>query len=338
MMILQPKFIFRQYLAMTGNTGIFDENHGHSGCNFVAEMAEFWISRMVYNEATGQYDIREVMGPDEYHANITNNVYTNIIAAMAVNFANFSQCVAACDSIPDEWVEMSRKLALEYDEEDDYHPQYQGYTEGTVIKQADTVLAGYPLMYNMKTSTRRNDLEKYESVTDPGGPAMTWGMFAVGYLELGDTDRAVELFQRSYQPYYHHPFYMWTENVNGTGAINFLTGMGGFLQGIMFGYFGIRTRLDKLEFNPVLPEDITEMKLTGVDYYSNEFDVKVSQEEIVMDFYKVENQVVVVHGESEELFVGSPITIRLPRQRFYIKPNIDNFLRTCHLPDDTIGY
>ena len=32
--------------------------------------------------------------------------------------------------------------------------QYTGYTVGTVVKQADTVLAGYPLMYPMAASTR----------------------------------------------------------------------------------------------------------------------------------------------------------------------------------------
>ena len=32
--------------------------------------------------------------------------------------------------------------------------QYSGYTVGTVVKQADTVLAGYPLMYPMAASTR----------------------------------------------------------------------------------------------------------------------------------------------------------------------------------------
>ena len=97
---------------------------------------------------------------------------------------------------------------------------------GTVVKQADTVLAGYPLMYPMAASTRAQvtiphvsrhvsrvpcqDLATYEAATDPGGPAMTWGMFAIGQLELGRGDTAAPLFSRSYEPYVHPPFYMWT--------------------------------------------------------------------------------------------------------------------------------
>ena len=80
-------------------------------------------------------------------------------------------------------------MTLEYDAELNYHPQYRGYKPGTIIKQADTVLAGYPLMLDMDETTRENDLLMYESVTDPGGPAMTWGMFSIGYLELGQYDK-----------------------------------------------------------------------------------------------------------------------------------------------------
>ena len=39
---------------------------------------------------------------------------------------------------------------------------------------------------------------------------MTWGMFAIGQLELGRGDTAAPLFSRSYEPYVHPPFYMWT--------------------------------------------------------------------------------------------------------------------------------
>lgn len=42
------------------------------------------------------------------------------------------------------------------------------------MKQADVVLLGFPLMHPMSAEVRRNDLEMYEPVTDPAGPAMTW--------------------------------------------------------------------------------------------------------------------------------------------------------------------
>ena len=235
---------------------------------------------------------------------------------------------------------MVRRLSLQYDAELDYHPQFEGYEPGTVIKQADTVLAGYPLMYPMNPSTRLHDLEQYEAVTDPGGPAMTWAMFAVGQLDLGHTGTAESLFRRSYQPYYHPPFYMWTENVNGTGAVNFLTGMGGFLQSVMFGYFGVRTRLDRMEFNPLLPPNTSTMEMIGVNYYGNEFDIEVTETIIRVTFKTITNEMVLVLETSGYVTViSSPDTIVLPSgSSFYLGPNTDNFLTQCSLPDDTIGH
>lgn len=43
---------------------------------------------------------------------------------------------------------------------------------------------------------------------------------------------------------------MWSEVITGEiGAINFMTGSGGFLQAIINGYAGIRIYIDRLEIN-----------------------------------------------------------------------------------------
>lgn len=48
------------------------------------------------------------------------------------------------------------------------------YLTGSEVKQADAILVGFPLGLPMSPEVRRNDLECYEAVTDPHGPAMTW--------------------------------------------------------------------------------------------------------------------------------------------------------------------
>lgn len=71
-------------------------------------------------------------------------------------FFRFTECL--CEQIiegyekdenVDKWGEIAEHIKLIYDEELDYHPQYEGYERGTIIKQADTVLLGYPLEYPM---------------------------------------------------------------------------------------------------------------------------------------------------------------------------------------------
>lgn len=41
----------------------------------------------------------------------------------------------------------------------------------------------------------------------PGGPAMTWGMFAIGWLELNQLDKANALFARQFDNV-REPFYV----------------------------------------------------------------------------------------------------------------------------------
>ncbi|GAB6091922.1 glycoside hydrolase family 65 protein [Furfurilactobacillus curtus] len=59
------------------------------GLEMLFEIAHFWSSKAVKNEATGRFDIKNVMGPDEFHENypnadepgLTNNAYTNIMVS-----------------------------------------------------------------------------------------------------------------------------------------------------------------------------------------------------------------------------------------------------------------
>lgn len=55
---------------------------------------------------------------------------------------------------PDRWADIAWSLALPYDKELDYHPQFTGYERGDKIKQADAVLLGFPLQYGMNMYVR----------------------------------------------------------------------------------------------------------------------------------------------------------------------------------------
>lgn len=93
------------------------------------------------------------MGSDEDHPNIDNNVFTNVIAAINLYFGDYAGC--ACKEVLgtseadyEKFSKIARSLTLLYDEENDFHPQFEGY-DGEMIKQADVVMIGYPLQYPM---------------------------------------------------------------------------------------------------------------------------------------------------------------------------------------------
>ena len=109
----------------------------------------------------------------------------------------------------------------------DYHPQYTGYRPGTGIKQerksflsalatdcsqADAVLLAFPLQFPMADSTLRQDLTIYGPMVRDSGPAMTWSIHTILWLQLEEKDIAEHFFNRSYQPHVAKPFGIWTEN------------------------------------------------------------------------------------------------------------------------------
>lgn len=68
----------------------FDVDWMHKiGFELAQGIAEFWASRVSYNEATKRYDINGVMGPDEDHWNINNNPFTNVGAALSLYFGSY---------------------------------------------------------------------------------------------------------------------------------------------------------------------------------------------------------------------------------------------------------
>lgn len=134
---------------------------------------------------------------------------------------------------------------------------------------------------------------------------MTWSMFAINYLDLNDTIKADQHFRNGYQRYLQPPFLIWREvAVRGgeqeedteppppptdtsagdkdnteeeTGAVNFLTGAGGFLQSILFGYAGLRVLSDNwLVINePHLTPATNELIINGIKYRGLSIDLIV---------------------------------------------------------------
>ena len=120
------------------------------GAEMLIEIARFWASIAVYNTATDRYEIKGVMGPDEYHTaypdadpdkagGVDNNAFTNIMAAWvfdrardAIALLPQADCRKLCESIgldfaeTDFWEDISRKLRVPL-HDDGIISQFDGY-------------------------------------------------------------------------------------------------------------------------------------------------------------------------------------------------------------------
>ncbi|CAL8123676.1 unnamed protein product [Orchesella dallaii] len=339
-------FAIRQYISMTRDLEWLKEtkeNYVTNACGLLRDIAEFWTSRSTYNASTRFYDIKGVMPPDEDNHGVDNNGYTNIGAGYSIFYAKYAECLCGTSmdmEVPEEWLDLAKSLKLLYDEELDYHPEFEGYVFGTPIKQADVVLMGFPQLYDMPAATRRNDLLVYANVTREDGPAMTWAMHTIGFLELNDLEEAAEIFNKSYQLYLREPFKVWTEAKPPTlGAINFITGMGGFLQSIFSGYGGLRVFPEKITITKprVLP-DSSGLKLTGIKYLGNVIDADISPTNITLTLRQSSSGFPLTVSSND----GSPIdfvdSITYSTQVGELQLEISSKTPTnCELPYDKIG-
>lgn len=61
----------------------------------------------------------------------------------------FIECLCQTNISDGKWTKIAKNLKLLYDDQLDFHPEFEGYKVGDEIKQADVILLGYPLQYQM---------------------------------------------------------------------------------------------------------------------------------------------------------------------------------------------
>ena len=295
--------LLKQYVYLTNNWTIFEEEFASFSCknyerikssgyscdslevasytqcvkvtawDMLREVAVFWQNKAQWNKEKQIFIINDVMGPDEYHYPVNNSVFTNVIASQSLKFAaDVAERLKICPDLVVGWKKVSEHLFVPFDTVNLFHPEYDGFNfTKDQVKQADAIMLGFPLSFNMSQQVRRNDLNIYEKSTTSHGPAMTWGMFAINWLELGDEAKAAPMFLRQLENI-QAPFKIWSEVSDGGGAVNFVTGIGGFIQSIVYGYFGVRFNEQNMTINPyLLPTSnssvVDAMNLRGLHYH-----------------------------------------------------------------------
>lgn len=248
--------------------------------DMVYDTALFWMSRVKYDDSRGGYVIDGVMGPDEYHSEVNNSAFTNVVAIQNIEFA-----LEVADmfniSIPrKEMKYVSENIVVPFDKDKNFHPEFDGFDLKSVVKQADTIMLGFPLQLpGMSPIVQKNDLDVYMNLTDSEGPAMTWSMFAINWMNNENYKAACTIFVRQFANI-QEPFHIWSEVPSGEGAVNFLTGIGGYLQGYIYGFVGLRIHRDHLTMKPNLPAFIDDkylssLNVTNINYRSVMLSVKM---------------------------------------------------------------
>jgi trehalose/maltose hydrolase-like predicted phosphorylase len=132
----------------------------NAGAEILLETARFWGSRATL-ETDGAYHIRAVIGPDEYHESVDDNAYTNRLAAWnldrgllvasllrarwPVRWAELSRRLALEQSELDQWRDVSLRLATGFDPVTGLFEQFDGYFGLADVDLSAYVAHGAPL-------------------------------------------------------------------------------------------------------------------------------------------------------------------------------------------------
>jgi alpha,alpha-trehalase len=133
-----------QYYQVSGDINFLS----FYGAEMLVEIARFWASIAEYNHSLGRYEIKKVMGPDEFHDSypgskepgINNNAYTNIMAvwvlchtleALDLTEMRRQNLVEKLSIKPEElerWRDISRKMRIVF-HDNNVISQFEGYGE-----------------------------------------------------------------------------------------------------------------------------------------------------------------------------------------------------------------
>jgi trehalose/maltose hydrolase-like predicted phosphorylase len=252
-----------QYVGWTGDTAFLDG----PARDLLTEGARYWASR-VRIEADGIGHLDGVVGPDEYHAPVDDNAYTNVMARWHLRrAAELVEGPQAC-----RWEEIANALADGYDPASGLYEQHVGFfdleplviaelarrpvaadmifgrerTAGSqILKQADVLMLHHMVPEEVEPGSLAPNLAFYGPRTAHGS-SLSPAVHAALLARAGQPDEALELLRLACR--------LDLDDLTGTTAGGRHTAAcGGIWQAVVMGFAGIRPAADALDVDPVLP-------------------------------------------------------------------------------------
>jgi len=260
-----------QYYQATGDSSWL----AAEGFPVIRETADFWVSRSTCHTSEDRCHIENVVSVAEGLIGVTDDAYTNAVARKNLRIAAAASKRLGKTADP-RWALLASKLHLPYDSASQFFRTYEGAPDSTLGWV--TPLLAFPLAVPMSPRAKRAQLEQAFAQLLKGGPGAMMGstILAVGAAELNDRAMVDSLLPHSYRAHIKGPFLMLSETP-ANDAVNFVTGAGGFLQQVIFGWTGLRIGERGLEpaFPSLLPSSVKRLVLRNISVRGRRYDVIV---------------------------------------------------------------
>jgi trehalose/maltose hydrolase-like predicted phosphorylase len=247
------------------------------------ETARYWASR-VERDGDGRAHIRGVIGPDEYHEDVDDNAYTNVMARWNLRRAYAESAGAGAGVAEAEratWAQTAEALV------DGYQPQSGLYEEcagffaleplviaelvphrpvaadlllspervagAQVVKQADTLMLHHLVPEEVAPGSLAANLAYYEPRTAHGS-SLSPGVHAALLARVGRVEEAHALLELTAR------IDLDDISQSTAGGVH-LAAMGTVWQALVYGFAGARPRGEVLHLDPRLPDAWGELEV-----------------------------------------------------------------------------
>ena len=265
------------YVTYTGDDGYLK----NEGLDVLSGIALFWLSRVHFSKRAGKYMIHGVTGPNEYENNVSNNWYTNRIAAWCLDFALEAAKMAGPRRVKeaglteddlscmrevsqnmyyledaalgifvqhDTFLDKDIRPASDIDPKErpiNQHWSWDRILRSCYIKQADVLQGLYFLGHLYDKDVKKRNFDFYEPLTVHES-SLSPCVHSILAAEIGYIDKAVEMYRRTAR--------LDLDNINhDTEDGLHVTSMAGSWLSIAQGFAGMRTA-NGLSFAPFLPD------------------------------------------------------------------------------------
>lgn len=207
-----------KYIYATGDRELLDKG----AREVIVECAKMYRSLLLKRLDSDCYEIHDVVGPDEYHERVNNNVYTNRMAKFVFEIAS---SVSEDENLCAVFKDSAEKIKINAPDEDGIIEQFDGYfkledasveevrsrlldkreywggaygvASGTqVIKQADVVAMLSIFNKDYELDIMQKNLDYYEPRTEHGS-SLSACMYSLLSCHVGNSEYAYPLFLKS---------------------------------------------------------------------------------------------------------------------------------------------
>ncbi len=307
------------------------------GLEIILETARFWSSRVKYNQREKRYEIKHVMGPDEFHEDVNNNAYTNILAQwnlrVAAKFCNVfrRKCPAKVKRLMarinlkpsdlENWSQIASKIYIPISQKTGIIEQFEGFFKKRKLSLPELDYHSLPLY---PKGIRNIGNTQYVKQAD-----VVMILFLLPDIFSLEIKRKNYLFyekrtlhqsslsasihailgaevgeeSKAYN-YFKIAAYTDLENIYGNTDMGIhAASSGGAWQALINGFAGVRIRRGVLSFNPQLPSQWKGIKFS-IKFRGFDISVNIDEEKVNLYFSskrKTDQLPVKFYGVSQKL-------------------------------------